>query len=221
MRKPRALALCLPLFLPLCLAATSFAQSPAKAPAKASTIAPKHADEEVADRLVPRYLLQDHLGRAVMPNDFRGRLQLVTFGFTSCPDVCPTTLHAYKQILDGLGKKAEQLQAIFISVDPERDTASMLHEYTSAFDSRILGLRGSPELLLSAAKSFNVRYEKVREPGAAADVYTMDHSAGVFLLGSDGRFLVKFAHIASPQEISARILELMASDHTLRPKDRR
>ncbi len=156
-----------------------------------------------------------------MHNDFRGRLQLITFGFTSCPDVCPTTLLAFKLILDGLGKQADRLQPIFISVDPERDTAAMLREYTSAFDPRILGLRGSPELLQSAAKSFNVRYEKVREPGAAPDIYTMDHSAGMYLLGSDGRFLVKFSHTASPQKVSARILELMATDHSLTPKGRR
>lgn len=214
MQKLRTLALCLLLGLVPGLAVTSFAKSPAKAP--------RHAEETVmADQLMPRYLLQDHQGRAVMHSDFRGRLQLVTFGFTSCPDVCPTTLLAFKQILDGLGKKAELLQAIFISVDPERDTANMLREYTSAFDSRILGLRGSPELLQSATKSFNVRYEKVSEPGASPGVYTMDHSAGMFLLSSDGRFLVKFSHTASPQVISARILELMAADHSLTPKSRR
>ncbi len=214
MRLLRALALCLSLGLVPSLAATGFAQSPAKTP--------RHADDSVTvESLMPRYLLQDHLGRAVMHNDFRGRLQLITFGFTSCPDVCPTTLLAFKLILDGLGKQADRLQPIFISVDPERDTAAMLHEYTSAFDPRILGLRGSPELLQSAAKSFNVRYEKVREPGAAPDIYTMDHSTGMYLLGSDGRFLVKFSHTASPQKVSARILELMATDHSLTPKGRR
>ncbi|MCF8178839.1 MAG: SCO family protein [Sulfuritalea sp.] len=210
MRQLPAWALCLCLILAL----PAFAES--------SLRTPKHSDEAVeTDQLMPRYLLQDHLGRAVMHSDFRGRLQLVTFGFTSCPDVCPTTLLAFKNILEGLGEHADQLQAIFISVDPERDTASLLHAYTSAFDSRILGLRGSPELLQRAAQSFKVRYEKVREPGAPEDVYTMNHSAGMYLLGSDGRFLVKFATNAAPGEVAARILKLIAADHSLSTKDRR
>lgn len=218
MRLLRTLALCLPLGLGLGLApglaTTSFAETAAKTP--------RHADETIAtDQLIPRYLLQDHRGRAVMHNDFRGRLQLITFGFTSCPDVCPTTLLAFKHILDALGNKADRLQPIFISVDPERDTAAMLREYTSAFDPRILGLRGSPELLKNAAQSFNVRYEKVREPGAAPDIYTMDHSAGMYLLGGDGRFLIKFASTAVPKDVAVRILELMAADHLLAPKGRR
>ncbi len=128
---------------------------------KALAPTPKHSEEALPDGpLLPRYLLQDHNGRAVTHEDFRGRFQLVSFGFTSCPDVCPTTLVAYKNILAALGKQAERVQPIFISVDPERDTPSMLREYTTAFDPRILGLTASPELVRHAADSFKVRYEK-------------------------------------------------------------
>lgn len=192
----------------------------ALAQAAPQTATDNTAAAEVAE-LMPRYLLQDHRGRVVSHEDFRGRFQLVTFGFTSCPDVCPTTLLTFKNILAGLGNQAERLQPIFISVDPERDTAAMLGDYTAAFDTRILGLRGSPELLQRAAQSFRVRYEKVREPGAAAQSYTMDHSTGMYLLGTDGRHLLKFAITAPADEITARIGALMMADHSPLPTQRR
>ena len=182
---------------------------------------PKHSEEpvETAD-LMPRYLLQDTRGRAVTQEDFRGRFQLIIFGFISCPDVCPTTLLAFRNILDALGDKAERLQPLFITVDPERDTGPVLREYTAAFDKRILGLTGSPELIRRAAQTFRVRYEKVREPGAAPGIYTMDHSTGMYLLDPGGRFVVKFASNAPPQEVAARIRRLMDADRS-RPPDQR
>ena len=182
---------------------------------------PKHSEEpvETAD-LMPRYLLQDARGRAVTQEDFRGRFQLIIFGFISCPDVCPTTLLAFRNILDALGDKAERLQPLFITVDPERDTGPVLREYTAAFDKRILGLTGSPELIRRAAQTFRVRYEKVREPGAAPGIYTMDHSTGMYLLDPGGRFVVKFASNAPPQEVAARIRRLMDADRS-RPPDQR
>jgi len=182
------------------------------------TAAPKHteAQAETPD-LAPRYLLQDVRGRVVTQETFRDRFQLVAFGFISCPDVCPTTLLGFRNIIEALGDKAARLQPIFITVDPERDTASVLREYTAAFHPSILGLRGSPELLQRAAESFRVRYEKVREPGAPADIYTMDHSTGMYLLDPDGRFVVKFASNASAPEVAARIRSLMDADHSQPP----
>ncbi|MBK9018466.1 MAG: SCO family protein [Sulfuritalea sp.] len=141
---------------------------------------------------MPRYLLMDVQGRAVTQEDFRGRLQLVSFGFISCPDVCPTTLLEVKQILEALGDRASRLQPVFITVDPARDTREVLREYTAAFDTRILGLTGSAELVRRAADSFRVQYEIVREPGAAPDNYTMNHTAGMVLLDIRGRFLARF-----------------------------
>ena len=159
--------------------------------------------------LVPRYLLMDSRGRAVTNEDFRGSFQLVTFGYTSCPDVCPTTLLEMKEILAALGDKAERLRPIFITVDPERDSAEVLREYTGAFHPRILGLRGSPDLVRRAADSFKVRYEKIRAPGAPPSSYTVDHSAGMYLLGPDGRLLVKFAYATPSAEVAGRIRVLM------------
>ncbi|MCX7146716.1 MAG: SCO family protein [Sulfuritalea sp.] len=206
MRVPMLCALC----LALCGVLPAMGQT-------VSTV-PKHTDEpaEAAD-LVPRYLLQDPRGRVVTQESFRGRFQLIAFGFISCPDVCPTTLLGFRNIIEALGDKAGRLQPLFITVDPERDSASVLREYTAAFHPAILGLRGSPELLQRAAESFRVRYEKVREPGAAPDIYTMDHSTGMYLLDSEGRFLVKFASTAPAPDVAARIGALMDADHSPPP----
>jgi protein SCO1/2 len=171
--------------------------------------------------IVPRYLLMDPRGQAVTNEDFRGRFQLVSFGYTSCPDVCPTTLLEMKEILHGLGDNAARLQPIFVSLDPERDSAEVLREYTRAFDPRILGLSGSAELVRRAADSFRVRYAVVREPGAARGAYTVDHSAGMYLLGPDGRFLLKFAYATPPQEVIERIRAQMAQQRPRSPVERR
>lgn len=162
--------------------------------------------------LLPRYLLRDPQGRAVTIDDFRGRFQLVTFGFVSCPDVCPTTLLEFKQVLDLLGGEAKRLQPIFITIDPERDTRDILREYTAAFDARILGLTGSPELVRRAADSFRIQYEKVREPGAKPDNYTMNHTAGMVLLDTEGRFLARYAYAMPAAEIAQRIRTAMHAD---------
>jgi protein SCO1/2 len=192
-------------------------------PAMGQTVStvPKHTEEpaEIAD-LVPRYLLQDPRGRVVTQESFRGRFQLIAFGFISCPDVCPTTLLGFRNIIEALGDKAGRLQPLFITVDPDRDSASVLREYTAAFHPAILGLRGSPELLQRAAESFRVRYEKIREPGAAPDIYTMDHSTGMYLLDSEGRFLVKFASTAPAPDVAARIGALMDADPSQPPARR-
>ena len=125
----------------------------------------------------PRYLLQDTNGRSVTSEDFRGRFQLIAFGYTYCPDICPTTLVEMAEVLKQLGDRAARVQAIFISVDPERDTGKVLLTYTEFFDPRILGLTGSPALVRRAADNFRIRFAKVREPGS--ENYAVDHSAGV------------------------------------------
>jgi protein SCO1/2 len=169
------------------------------------------ANPDQAARSAPRYLLMDPQGRAVTNEDFRGRFQLVTFGFVSCPDVCPTTLLQFKTILHSLGNKAGRLQPVFITIDPERDSREILRTYTAAFDARILGLTGSPALLRRAAESFRVQYEKVREPGAKPDIYTMNHTAGMFLLDPDGILLATFSYEMPADEISRRIGAAIAS----------
>ncbi len=155
--------------------------------------------------IVPRYLLQDPYGRPVSHEDFRGRFQLVSFGYTYCPDICPTTLVEMAEILKRLGDQAARLQAIFITVDPERDTGKVLKTYTEFFDPRILGLTGSPLLVRRAADNFRIRYAKVQEPGANAGPYAVDHSAGMILLGPDGQVIRKFAFATPVADIAAQI----------------
>lgn len=167
------------------------------------------AEPGAAAEIVTRYLLADHNGRTVSDQDFRGRFQLITFGYTYCPDVCPTTLAEMAAVMKNLGDSAQRVQPLFITVDPERDTPALLKSYTGNFDSRILGLTGSGELIRRVADNFKVRYEKVQEAGAPADRYAVDHTAGMYLLGPDGRFLAKFAYAMPVREITRRIADYL------------
>lgn len=165
-------------------------------------------DPEVG--VVPRYLLKGPNGTAVMDSDFRGRFQLIAFGYTYCPDICPTTLVEMAAILRGLGEDAKRVQALFISVDPERDSPEHLKTYTEFFDPRILGLTSSPEAVRRIADLFKVRYEKVQEPGAT--YYSVDHSAGMYLLGPEGAFIAKFAFGTPVDQLVERLREYL-NDH--------
>ncbi len=155
--------------------------------------------------IVPRYLLQDVNGRATTPEDHKGYYQLIAFGYTFCPDICPTTLTEMAAVLKALGPQAERLRPIFISVDPERDTLQVLREYTAFFDPRIIGMTGSPALVSRAAQNFKVRYQKVAKESGDMTNYAVDHSAGMYLLGPDGSFAKKFAYATPPGEIATTI----------------
>lgn len=191
------------LFLAI-LAAALLCASPAGADAPSPV-----ADEQPEIGIVSRYLLMDTKGRAISDQDFRGSFQLIAFGYTFCPDICPTTLAEISLIMEKLGDRAAQLQPLFVTVDPERDTPEVLRGYTAYFHPRIIGLTGSPELVRRVADHFKVRYEKHWEPGAGKDKYSVDHSAGMYLLGPDGGFLGKFAYATPPQDVAARIRALM------------
>ena len=179
---------------------------PSEAKPTDANIAPEPA------RMVPRYLLLSSHGRAVRTEDFRERFQLVTFGYTGCPDVCPTTMQEMQQVLAALGARAKHLQPIFITVDPQRDTVNVLDAYIRNFDERILGLTGTPELVRWAAGNFKVQFEKVQEPGAAPNAYTMDHTAGMFLLGPDGQMLSKITYGTPVKDIVVSIENWLALD---------
>ena len=182
------------------------------APANAETrSAHEVLREEMSAAINPRYLLAGPGGRALSNEDFRGRFQLIAFGYTYCPDVCPTTLVEMAEILQRLERRARFVQPIFISVDPERDTLPVLKTYTEFFDPRILGLTGSPELVRRAAQNFRVRYVKVVNPGSAPENYAVDHSAGMFLLGPDGALVRKFAYGKPLAEITAQIEAAIAA----------
>jgi len=134
-------------------------------------------------RLGKTLALVDHSGQARTLADYAGKVVVVFFGFTQCPDVCPTSLAELAQVMHELGDAAQNVQVLMVTVDPERDTADALHQYITAFDPRFVGLTGTPEQIRQAADSFKVFYAKVpREDGD----YTMDHTAAFFLLDGQG-----------------------------------
>lgn len=157
----------------------------------------------------PRYLLIGPQGSAVSNEDFRGRFQLITFGYTFCPDICPTTLVDMAETLKLLGEDAQRVQAIFISVDPDRDTPQQLATYTDFFDKCIIGLTGSPALIQAAARNFKVRYEKVIKENQDPRNYAVDHSAGLYLLGPEGAFIKKFAYATPADSMASEIRQLL------------
>ncbi|TWB87576.1 protein SCO1/2 [Bradyrhizobium macuxiense] len=133
------------------------------------------------------FTLTDQAGHERTDKEFRGRLMLVYFGFTYCPDVCPTDLQAIGLALDKLGPDGDQVQPIFITVDPERDTASHLAEYVPLFHPRLIGLTGSAEAIRQVADAYKVYYARV--PLKDAGDYTVDHTAYIYLMDRDGNYL--------------------------------
>jgi len=155
-----------------------------------------------------RFILQDHTGAFVTDQHFRGRFMLVTFGYTFCPDICPTNLINMTEALDQLESDSGKIAAIFITVDPERDTVRQLNGYMTAFHPDMVGLTGSEEMVDRIAAGYKVIYER-HEPDAGdePDEYAVDHTASIFLMGPDGKFLVKFAHGMAPDAMASRIRE--------------
>ena len=129
--------------------------------------------------------LPDVDGRVRTLADFKGKAVVVFFGFTHCPDVCPTTMAELADVKRRLGADGERLQAVFVTVDPERDTPQQLKQYMTAFDPSFVALRGTPAQTEAIAKSFKAYYKKV--PGADADSYTVDHTAGSYVFDPQGR----------------------------------
>ena len=140
--------------------------------------------------------LEDQNGRPVSDEDMKGRPFLVFFGFTHCPDVCPTTLFDISEVLKRLGKDADRTGALFITVDPERDTPAVLKDYLSNFDPHLRGLTGDASAVEAALRAYRVYAKKV--PLSGGD-YTMDHTAVVYLMDKDGRFVAPFNLKRTPQ----------------------
>ena len=131
------------------------------------------------------FTLTDHTGKTRTLADFRGKVVVMFFGYTRCPDVCPTTLAELKVAKDQLGDDGKRLQVLFVTVDPERDTRQMLANYVPAFDPTFLGLYGDAAATARVAKEFKVFYQKA--PGKAPDSYTVDHTAGSYVFDRQGR----------------------------------
>ncbi len=149
------------------------------------------------------FALIDGAGQRRSDGDFRGRPMLVFFGFTHCPDFCPTALHTMSLALDRLGGAAGTIAPVFISLDPERDTPAQLKRYAENFDKRIVMLTGSAEEVAQAAKAYRVYYAKkpLERPGE----YTIDHSSFLYLMGPDGKFITHFRHSIAPDDLAAAL----------------
>ena len=155
------------------------------------------------------FTLEDGNGKQVSDSDFRGKYMLVYFGYTFCPDVCPTTLNEVADALDHLGPKADRLQPIFITVDPRRDTPSVVKQYTAAFSPRLLGLTGTPDQIAKVAKAYRVYYAEHRT-GPGPNDYSMDHSSILYLMGPDGKFIAPIRADESGAEIANDLGKLMS-----------
>ena len=146
------------------------------------------------------FRLTDQDGHTVSDQDFKGKPLLVFFGFTHCPDVCPTTLFDVSEVLRKLGPDADRVGAIYVTVDPERDTSATLKDYMASFDPHLRGLTGDADAIQAIAKEYRVYYKKV--PLQDGD-YTMDHTAIVYLMGKDGHFIAPFSLKRSPEVAAA------------------
>jgi len=152
------------------------------------------------------FRLTDQNGKTVTEADLKGKWSLVYFGYTHCPDACPTALNDISIALEDLGAKRDAVRPVFITVDPERDTPEALKAYVTSFDAPILALTGTPEQVAQAAKAYRVYYAK--HPEAGGD-YSMDHSSVIYVMDPEGRFTASFTHQSVPEEIAERLKKLL------------
>lgn len=156
------------------------------------------------------FSLTDHHGKVRTLSDFKGKLVVMFFGYTQCPDVCPTTMTEMQGVMELLGSDASRVQVIFVTVDPQRDTLELLAQYVPAFDQRFLGLRpATAEELTKVTKDFKVFYNKV--PGKSADSYTIDHTAGSYVFDTEGHLRLFLKHQQGPKPIADDLKKLLKS----------
>ena len=140
--------------------------------------------------------------------DFKGKAVVMFFGYTQCPDVCPTTLTEMQQVMALLGPQADRVQVLFVTVDPDRDTAAILKQYVPAFDSRFLGLRPADQAALEkVTKDFKIYYKRV--PGTSPGSYTMDHTAGSYAFDPEGHLRLYIKHAQGPETLAQDLKELL------------
>ena len=171
--------------------------------------APQVDELQPGERIGGRFMLTDHNGNLVTEENLLGHYSLLYFGYTFCPDICPTSLQTVSLALDQLGDLAQRVQPYFITIDPGRDTVAKMKSYVQYFNDRLIGLVGSKAMIEKMAKEYRVRYEKVVEEGGDPELYLMDHTASVYLIGPDGQFITKFAHGITPQAMAERLREYL------------
>lgn len=148
-------------------------------------------------------------GERVTLSSFQGKIAIIFFGFTNCPDVCPTTLLEFSRTHELLGAKSDQIQVLFVTVDPERDTPERLKTYMQAFHPSFLALSGSIDQINAVTKEFKIIHQKVK--GSSEGVYSIDHSAGSYVFDKNGRVRLFVPYGAEPQKLAEDILQLIES----------
>lgn len=153
------------------------------------------------------FALTDAAGKPRTLADYRGKVVVLFFGYTQCPDVCPTTLSALAETMKMLGADADRVQVVFVTVDPDRDTGELISSYVTAFNPSFVGLRGDAEAIARTAKEFKVLYQK--QPGRTPESYTVDHSAGTFVFDPQGRLRLYVGNGQGPDVFAHDIRELL------------
>ncbi len=149
------------------------------------------------------FSLTDHTGARVTQDDFLGRPMMLYFGYTFCPDVCPTSLQVLAVALEEMGEEADVIQPVFVTIDPARDTVEQMAEYVGYFGDDFIGLTGTDEEIADIARTYRVYYGKV--DGESEDDYLMDHSSIFYLMGADGKFVKHFSYTTDPEQLALDI----------------
>ncbi|MCW9045212.1 MAG: SCO family protein [Alphaproteobacteria bacterium] len=156
------------------------------------------------------FTLVDHTGKKVTEVNYTGAYKLIFFGYTFCPDVCPTAMQTVSDVLETMGSKGEKLQPLFISIDPDRDTPEILASFLENFHPKIIGLTGSQEQIRNVSKSYRAYFAKVQEQNEESDdTYLMDHSSSIYLMGPDGEFIKIFSHGAPAQKLANELQSIL------------
>ena len=166
--------------------------------------------DNMPDGLRGRFILTDHNGKIFTERDMQGKYALIFFGYTNCPDVCPASLTILTLALKRLEAQADKIVPYFITVDPQRDTAKVLNDYVKYFDKRIVGLTGSEQMIKRVVDQFKAKYQKEENENEQDPLlYTMDHTASLYLMAPDGRFITKFAHGISPDVLADELAAII------------
>lgn len=198
-------------------AASSTASVAASAPAAAPQAAFTNTDVTGLG-YAKDFALKDFNGTPRKLADFKGKAVVIFFGYTQCPDVCPTTMHDLGEVMKQLGPLADRVQVLFITVDPERDKPELLAQYVPAFDKRFLGLTGTLPEVDAVAQDFHVYYQKV--PGKTKDSYSIDHTAGLYMYDPEGRIRVFASNTAGPATVEHDLRILLGAPPAAAPDNK-
>lgn len=153
------------------------------------------------------FSLTTHTGQRMSDKDFRGKYMLVYFGYTFCPDICPAELQVMSAALDTLGKSADKITPVFITIDPERDDVKQMAQYMGHFHKSFVGLTGTVQEIKDAAKKYRIYFVKVKDKSSSAE-YLMDHSSLIYLMDDKGEYVTHFTYGTSPDKIAERIAKI-------------